>query len=178
MNRSSIIGATVGAIAVTAVGAIAGYKAINDGPEFAEVVAVRPVTETIRTPREDCRDEAVTRTAPTKDPNQVVGTIAGAVVGGVVGSKFGGGRGKTATTAAGAVAGGYAGNKIQEKMQDGNTTTTTETRCRTVTDTSQRTVGYDVTYRLDGKESVVRMDHAPGARIPVKNGELVLSEKS
>ena len=175
MNKSTIIGATIGAIAVTAAGAFAGYTLVNGGPRFAEVVAVRPVTETIRTPHEECHNEAVTRTAPARDPNQVAGTLAGAVIGGVVGSKFGSGSGKTAMTAAGAVAGGYAGNKIQEGMQAGNTTTTTERRCTTVTDATQRTVGYDVTYRLGGKEGVIRMDHQPGSRIPVRDGELDVS---
>jgi uncharacterized protein YcfJ len=174
MNKSAVIGATLGAVAVTAVGAIASYKLGGDEPQFAEVLAVVPVTETIRTPREDCRDEAVTRQAPTKDPHQVTGTIAGAVVGGVVGSQFGGGSGKKAATVAGAVAGGYAGNKVQEKMQAGNTYTTTERRCTTVTDTRETVIGYDVTYRLDDKEAVVRMDQAPGSRIPVKDGQPVL----
>lgn len=174
MNKSAVIGATLGAVAVTAVGAIASYKLGGDEQQFAEVLAVTPVTETIRTPREDCRDEAVTHQAPTKDPHQVTGTIAGAVVGGVVGSQFGGGSGKKVATVAGAVAGGYAGNKVQEKMQAGNTYTTTERRCTTVTDTKEKVVGYDVTYRLDDKEAVVRMDQAPGARIPVKDGQPVL----
>jgi uncharacterized protein YcfJ len=167
VNRSSLIGATAGALAVTAVAAIAGYQ-IAKAPAYAEVVSVQPVTE----PREECRDEQVTRTAPTKDPNQIAGTVAGAVVGGVVGNQFGSGSGKKAATAAGAVAGGYAGNKIQEKMQAGNTYTATERHCRTV---GQRTVAYDVTYRLDGRQGVVRMDHDPGSRIPVKDGELVTS---
>ena len=174
MAKSAVLGTIAGAIGVTALGAIASYQFANEEGQFAEVLAVQPVTETIRTPREDCRDEVVTHTAPTKDPNQVVGTVAGAVVGGVVGSQFGGGKGKKVTTVAGAVAGGYAGNKIQEKMQAGNTYTTTERRCTTVTDTQEKVVGYEVTYRLDEKEAVVRMEQAPGARIPVKDGQLVL----
>jgi uncharacterized protein YcfJ len=174
MAKSALIGATAGAIAVTALGAIASYQFADKEGEFAEVLAVEPVTETIRTPREECRDEAVTRTAPAKDQHQVVGTVAGAVVGGVVGSQFGGGSGKKVATVAGAVAGGYAGNKVQEKMQAGNTYTTTERRCTTVTDTHEKVVGYDVTYRLDDKEAVVRTKQAPGARIPVKDGQLVL----
>ena len=177
MTRSAVIGAIAGAIAVTAIAAVASYQIAK--PAYAEVVAVRPVTETIRTPREECRDEAVTQTAPTKDPHQIAGTVAGAVVGGVVGSQFGSGSGKKAATVAGAVGGGYAGNKIQEKMQAGNTTTTTERRCTTVSDSHEKVVGYDVTYRLDDKEDVVRMDHDPGPRIPVKDGKLVLdAEKS
>jgi uncharacterized protein YcfJ len=174
MNKSAVIGAIAGAIAVTAIGAVASYQFANDEAQFAEVIDVKPVTETIRTPREECRDEVVTHQAPTRDPHQVAGTVAGAVVGGVVGSQFGGGSGKKVATVAGAVGGGYAGNKIQEKMQAGNTYTTTERRCTTVTDTHDKVVGYDVTYKLDDKQSVVRMPQAPGARIPVKDGQLLL----
>jgi len=32
-----------------------------------------------------------------------------------------------------------------------------------------------VTYELDGTRNVVRMDHAPGKRIPVEDGKLVLT---
>ena len=36
--------------------------------------------------------------------------------------------------------------------------------------------GFDVTYELDGVQKVVRMDRDPGKRIPVEDGELVLSQ--
>ncbi|HRC60981.1 MAG TPA: hypothetical protein PLD53_08435, partial [Candidatus Propionivibrio aalborgensis] len=78
-------------------------------------------------------------------------------------------------TVAGAVGGGYAGNKIQKNMQDKDVVTTTEQRCKTVYDTSERIVGYDVSYRLEGKQGMVRMDHNPGQQIPVKDGQLVLN---
>ncbi len=177
MNKSSFIGAIVGAVAVTAAVAIGGYRIAN-GPSYAEVISVRPVTTTVSTPREACDDVAVTHTAPTKDPHQIAGTVVGAVVGGVVGHQIGAGSGNKVATVAGAAAGGYAGNKIQERMQEGNTYTTSERQCRTEHDTTARTVGYDVRYRLAGKEGVVRMDHDPGSRIPVRDGELVLTEKS
>ena len=59
-------------------------------------------------------------------------------------------------------------------MQAKDTYTTVERRCHTVTDTSQKVIGYDVTYRLGDKESTLRMDQRPGNRIPVENGQLVL----
>jgi len=61
-------------------------------------------------------------------------------------------------------------------MQAKDTTTTVERRCRTVTDSNQKIIGYDVTYRIGDQESTVRMDKKPGDRIPVENGELVLSQ--
>jgi uncharacterized protein YcfJ len=45
----------------------------------------------------------------------------------------------------------------------------------TVYDTERTSVGYDVTYELDGKQRVVRMDHDPGDRIPVRDGEPIVS---
>ena len=175
MNKSLAMGVVIAAVVVTAGGAIA---MLERNPRSAEVLYVEPVTRTVQVPREVCGAEAVTRQAPTKDPHQVTGTVIGAVVGGVLGNQVGSGRGKDAATVAGAAAGGYAGNKAQEKMQQGNTVTTNERVCRTVYDSKQETVGYDVRYRLGEREDVVRMDHDPGDRIPVKDGELVLAEKS
>ncbi len=122
MNKSMVIGAVLGAVVVTAGGAIA---MLERNPRSAEVIDVTPVTSTVQVPREDCGDEAVTRQKPVKDEHQVTGTVIGAVVGGVSGHQVGGGRGRDAATVAGAAAGGYAGNKAQEKIQEGNTYTTT-----------------------------------------------------
>jgi len=169
MNKSLIIGLIVGAVVVTAGGAIAMR---SHGDRYAEVVGVKPVTKTINTPRQVCEDQVVTRQKPVKDEHQVTGTVIGAVVGGVLGHQVGGGRGKDVATVAGAAAGGYAGNKTQEHIQQNNTYQTTEQQCRTVYDSRQETVGYDVRYRLNDKESTVRMDHDPGERIPVKDGAL------
>ncbi len=37
----------------------------------------------------------------------------------------------------------------------------------------QRTVGYDVSYRLDGRTHTVRMDERPGSQLPVIDGQVV-----
>lgn len=174
MNKSMLVGAVLGAVGVTAGGAVATYSLVG-GPEYAEVLAVKPIKETIKTPRQVCEDVTVTRQKPVKDQHQIAGTAIGAVVGGLLGNQVGGGTGKKIATVAGAVGGGYAGNKVQENMQAGDTYTTTETRCDTVTDVSEKLVGYDVKYQLDGKEGQVRMASDPGNRIPVKDGQLVLS---
>jgi uncharacterized protein YcfJ len=175
MDKSLLVGTVLGAVAVTAGGAIAGYNMLNKEPTFAEVLAVKSVTETIKTPRQVCHDEVVTHTAPPKDRHRIAGTVAGAVLGGLVGNQFGGGTANKAITAAGVVGGGYAGNKVQQKMQRGSTYTTSETRCETVTDSRENTIGYDVTYLLDERQGTVRMDHRPGNTIPVENGQLVLT---
>ena len=176
MDKSMIKGIVIGGIAMVAVTAsgITGYRAMTR-PVFAEVLAVKEVTEKVNTPREECHDVQVQKQAPVKDQNRVAGTVIGGVAGGLLGSALGGGRGKTVTTIAGAAAGGYAGNQVQKNMQQKDVVTTTERQCKTVVESSQRHIGYDVTYRLSGKEHVVRMAFNPGPKIPVKEGQLVLT---
>ena len=41
-----------------------------------------------------------------------------------------------------------------------------------------RTVGYDVTYRYNGQQRTVRMDHAPGTQLPVIDGQVVTQTAS
>ena len=175
MDKSMINGLVIGVVVATAGGAIASYTLSGEkAPEFAQVVNVDAVTETVTTPREVCEDVVVTRKAPVKDEYKIAGTAIGAVVGGVLGNQIGGGSGKKLATVAGAAAGGYAGNKAQGHLQDKGTYTTSERQCHMVTDSSENVVGYIVTYMIGDQEGTVRMDEQPGSRIPVENGELVL----
>ena len=173
MNKSLITGTVLGAVIATAGGA-AGYYKLIDQRQYADVISVKAVTKTINTPRQDCRDETVTHTRPVQDEHRIAGTAIGAVLGGVLGNQVGGGNGKKLATVAGAVAGGYAGNKTQQHMQQGDTYTTVEKRCNTVMDSHQEAAGYEVRYRLNDKVSTIHMDHDPGKKIPVKDGQLVL----
>ncbi|MEO8124456.1 MAG: glycine zipper 2TM domain-containing protein [Burkholderiales bacterium] len=176
MNTSMVKGIVIGGIAAAAVAAsgVTGYRAMT-APEYAEVVAVKEATQTVSTPREECQDVQVQKQAPVKDENRVAGTVLGGVAGGLLGSTIGGGRGKTVATVAGAAAGGYAGNKVQKNMQQKDTVASTERRCNTVTEKTQKRIGYDVTYQLGGKQDVVRMAYDPGQRIPLKDGKLDLT---
>jgi uncharacterized protein YcfJ len=175
MDKSTINGIVIGVVIATAGGAIASYTMLGDkAPDYAQVVNVEELTETINTPREVCEDVPVTRKAPVKDEHKIAGTAIGAVVGGLLGNQIGGGSGKKVATVAGAAAGGYAGNKVQGNMQDKDTYTTTERRCHTVTDSHQNVIGYNVTYMIGDTEGTIRMDEKPGSRIPVENGQLVL----
>lgn len=176
MNKSLVTGLVIGAAVVTTGAAVANLEIFDRGPKFADVLNVEAVKETTRTPREVCRDHVVTHQAPVKDEKRIAGTVIGAVVGGVLGNQIGDGSGRKIATAAGAAAGGYAGNKVQQRMQNGNTYTTTEQRCETVYDSKEKIVGYDVRYRLGDKEDTVRMDRDPGPRIPVENGQLLLTQ--
>jgi uncharacterized protein YcfJ len=176
MDKSMVKGVVIGGVAMVVVAAsgVTGYQAMTK-PKFAEVVAVKEAKETITTPREKCEQVQVQKQAPVKDEHRATGTIVGAVAGGLLGSTIGGGTGKTVATVAGAAAGGYAGNQVQKNMQQKDVVTTTETRCTTVNETSEKHLGYDVTYRLDGKEDKVRMSFDPGKQIPVRDGKLVLT---
>jgi uncharacterized protein YcfJ len=177
MNKSLMTGVVIGAVVAAGAGAVAGYKVLNQGPEYAQVLSVKPLTKEVRTPRQECHDETVTQQGPVKDQHQIIGTVAGAVIGGVIGHQIGGGSGRDIATVAGAAGGGYAGNRIQKNMQDRDTVTTTQQKCATVYDRSEAPSGfYQVHYRLDGKESSVRMDHDPGERIPVRDGHLDLGK--
>ncbi len=178
MNKSLLVGAVLGAVGVTAGGAVATYSLVKSGPEYAEVLAVDPINQEIKTPRKECHDVAVTHRRAVQDQHQVAGTVLGAVGGGLLGHMVGGGKGKTLATVAGAVGGGYAGNKVQEHMQNGDTYTTTESRCNTVNDISNKVVGYNVKYQLNGQVGQVKMDRDPGSKIPVnKDGQLVLTQQ-
>ncbi len=155
-----------------------------DGPQFAQVVAVQPITQSVTTskPRQVCRDEQVAVPETYKDKHQIGGAVVGGLVGALAGHQVGGGKGKTLATVGGAAAGAFAGHEIQKNHQENNATKM-ETRnvCHTVTDktTSTKTVAYDVTYTLNGQAGHVRMDHNPGVGtgLPVRNGVVVANDK-
>lgn len=174
LDKSLLIGTVVGAVGVTAGGAIAGYQIANRGPDYAEVLNAQPVYQTVETPRKECRQERVTHTAPPRDRLRLLGTAAGAALGGLVGSQFGGGAVNAALTAVGVVGGGVAGHAVQGRMQRGHTYTTTRSVCRTFRDSHDEVIGYDVSYRLGEQHGIVRMDRDPGLRIPIADGQLVL----
>jgi uncharacterized protein YcfJ len=142
----------------------------------AKVLEAKALTREIKTPREECSDQVVTRQKPVKDDKRILGTIAGAVVGGVVGHEVGGkGTSQDVATVGGAAAGGYAGNRIQKSVQKNATEKTTERVCETVYDSrTEETGSYKVRYELNGKEGTVTMDHNPGSTIPVRDGKLAL----
>ncbi|KPA51278.1 hypothetical protein VT25_18825 [Photobacterium leiognathi subsp. mandapamensis] len=144
-------------------------------PTAAHILSVEAVTKTVTEPHEVCEQVAVTHKAAPKDENKILGTVVGAVAGGVLGHQVGGGNGKKVATVAGAVAGGAAGNVVQGKMQANNTTTTMEKRCHTENSKVEKTIGYDVTYKIGDDEDTIRMDKKPtGKTLPVKDGEVVI----
>ena len=120
----------------------------------------------------------MTHRRPVQDEKRIAGSVLGAVAGGVIGHQFGGGRGRDVATVVGALGGGYAGNQVQGAMQDNDTYTTTQQRCKTVYDKSEKMLGYDVTYKIGDQQGKIRMDKDPGSQIPLDgNGQLVLNNK-
>ena len=168
MDKSMIKGVAVGGVAmvVLGAGAVTGYQKIAQ-PKVAEVVAVKEVLQTVTTPREQCETVQVQRRAPVKDEHRLLGTVGGAVIGGVLGNQVGGGSGRKVATVAGAAAGGYAGNQVQKNLQDKDVRTTTEQRCKTVQEKSQKVVGYDVDYRIGRQTGAVRTTFRPGATLTI-----------
>ncbi|WP_394549675.1 glycine zipper 2TM domain-containing protein [Pantoea sp. SGAir0183] len=176
MNKSMLAGIGIGVAAALGVAAVASINVFDRGPQYAQVLSATPIKESIKQPRQECRNVTLTHRRPVQDENRIAGSVLGAVAGGVLGHQFGGGRGRDVATVAGALAGGYAGNQVQGSLQDRDTYTTSEQRCRTVYDKQEKMLGYDVTYKIGDQQGKIRMENDPGTRIPVdRNGQLILN---
>jgi len=176
VNKSMLAGIGIGVAAALGVAAVASINVFDRGPQYAQVLSATPIKESIKQPRQECRNVTLTHRRPVQDENRIAGSVLGAVAGGVLGHQFGGGRGRDVATVAGALAGGYAGNQVQGGLQDRDTYTTSEQRCRTVYDKQEKMLGYDVTYKIGDQQGKIRMENDPGTRIPVdRNGQLILN---
>lgn len=179
MNKSMVAGVGIGMAAALGVAAVASLDVFSSAPQYAQVVSATPIKETVKTPRQECRNVTVNQRRPVQDENRIAGSVLGAVAGGVLGHQFGGGRGKDVATVAGALAGGYAGNQAQGHLQNNDTYSTTQQRCSTVYDKSQKVLGYDVTYKIGDQQGKIRMERDPGTQIPLdRNGQLILNQKA
>lgn len=176
MNKSMLAGIGIGIAAALGVAAVASLDVFDRGPQYAQVLSATPIKESIKQPRQECRNVTITHRRPVQDENRIAGSVLGAVAGGVLGHQFGGGRGRDVATVAGALAGGYGGNQVQGALQDRDTYTTSEQRCKTVYDKQEKMLGYDVTYKIGDQQGKIRMENDPGTRIPLdRNGQLILN---
>ncbi len=105
MNKSMLAGIGIGVAAALGVAAVASLNVFERGPQYAQVVSATPIKETVKTPRQECRNVTVTHRRPVQDENRITGSVLGAVAGGVIGHQFGGGRGKDVATVVGALGG-------------------------------------------------------------------------
>ena len=167
--------------------AVGTYNAF--GPQYAEVVAVAPVTvkepilgqvlaatpvkQTVTGRREVCEDRVVEHRTPERFGDRD-GMVVGAVVGGLIGNQVGGGRGRDLATVAGVVGGGYAGREIDRNRDSGRVYTETVRDCRIVDTPREEIVGFDVQYALDGEVRNVRLDKKPGATIPLGERDRII----
>lgn len=101
MNKSMLAGIGIGVAAALGVAAVASLNVFDRSPQYAQVISAKPIKETVKTPRQECRNVTVTHRRPVQDENRIAGSVLGAVAGGVIGHQFGGGRGKDVATVVG-----------------------------------------------------------------------------
>lgn len=160
------------------VAVLAGCKVGEpSAPTQANITLIEAVTETVKNPHQVCKDVVVTQQVEPTDGNKLLGTIGGAAAGAALGNQIGGGSGKVIATAAGTIAGALTGRQIQENAQQGDVVTTTKQQCHTEYTTSEKVVGYDVTYEVAGAPTTVRLANKPATRsFPVQDGNVVLPQ--
>ncbi|PHS27517.1 MAG: hypothetical protein COA83_00475 [Methylophaga sp.] len=147
------------------------YQSKNNFEDTARVTHVEPLYRTVRvsTPQRECWQEQQRKSNHNQYKSYTT-TIAGSIVGGLVGNQFGGGSGKKVMTVAGALLGGSVGRDYNHNNSQQYSNYDTVEQCR-VTERyydEERSDGYRVTYRYNGKTYTTHMDHHPGKRIQVK----------
>lgn len=144
----------------------------NVSYDYATVLSATPITEifTYQEPRQECWVETVQR--PGRSEHSATGTILGGVIGAAIGNKLGHKkRNKQVGAVAGALLGASIGNDISRRNapRHGGYSEQVE-KCRTVQETieEERVVGYDVSYRYQGKTYRTRTHSDPGNSIKLK----------
>lgn len=150
MNNTVLAGIIVGGVVLAAAGSIVANSGYNPLQKYATVVSVEPAFDTTRTPRQLCGDEAALAQAATMP-------------------------GGAAAAAAPAPATEPTKPEQAPASKAGSAETDASAECVVVYDTSSVQAGFDVTYELDGTQKVVRMDRDPGKRIPVEDGEIIVT---
>lgn len=150
--------------------------------ERARVLSTVPVLQQVGVPQQFCEDTQVYSGQRTNGTGAILGAVIGGVAGNALGSSGGhrghrgphgyGHRGyyhqdsnRGATTVVGAIAGGVIGNLIESRNSQPSYETVR--RCTQETAYENRTVGYDVTYEYAGQRYTTRLDHNPGAWLPI-----------
>ncbi len=138
--------------------------------DYAKVVDVQPITETVQIPtrQQVCQQETVRRRVP--EHRSAAPAILGSILGGIIGHQFGGGHGKTAATIAGAAIGGAVATHEQNRRYPPRYYTINEQRCHTETtwQSEERVVAWDVSFKYRGRVYHSTMEEPPGDRIPVR----------
>lgn len=162
MKQRMIRSALLGMFAVAAMPVAAQSYGPAEATSYsaqARVVSAVPVREVVSSPRQEC----YTDYQEGRGGNRAAGAVIGGIAGGLIGHQFGSGSGNTAATIAGALGGAAVGNEVARRQDDPRAIE----RCRTVSDASERVVGYDVVYRFQGREFATRLPYDPGPELPV-----------
>lgn len=154
IGKTPVLCAAVLGLAASAAGATEYGRVISSTPVVAQV----PVTQ------RECVNEAAP--AP-RARSGGGGALAGAVVGAAMGNMVGGGLGRAAATGIGMIAGAALGDHAEAQAAAAEPPAT-RTRCRDVTRTESRAVGYDVVYEYQGVQRSVRLAQPPGDRIALE----------
>lgn len=133
----------------------------HDFRDRAKVISSTPIYEQISEPRRECRTEYESRETY-RNGNNTGGAILGAVVGGLVGSTVGRGNGKVAAAAVGAATGAVVGDRWNDRGGGYARDEYPVERCRVSENYRQELVGYDVTYRYNGRNFSTRLPYDPG----------------
>lgn len=126
-----------------------------------------------------------------KGSGRKAATVAGAVAGGAIGNQVDkrhvGGKVVSRTERqchtenARSESSRVTGYNVTYRNPDGTTGTMrmdSKPGTRIAMGTTDKVIGYDVTYRFDGQEKTIRMDDKPGERLPVIDGQVVTQTAS
>ena len=153
-RQSVIIGIAIGAIVVATCGAIASRRMTDRAPQYAQVIAVSPIVRRVRMPHEVCKSEEVKHVRPAQPQESAP-------------------PGESAPPEEAAqhkeAARRMRSTQRERSARSEDTYTTIEEHCVTAYETKEERQGYEVRYRLNGAEGSLRMDHVPGARVPVRD---------
>lgn len=155
--------------------------------DYARVIDVHPIIDRRSEPvrRDVCYQMPVDRYQPGyttyRERDRTGPTIAGAIIGGALGNLAGKGDGRKAATVAGALIGGTIGHNTarggyESYRSGGYYERDYEQECRSETNwrNSDEVIGYDVTYRYEGRTYHTTLDHHPGSRLRIRVGRDVM----
>lgn len=145
--------------------ALAAHRGPDGFYDYARVIKVRPITQTVRVerPQRECWSEPARHYRRTSH----VPELFGATLGAAIGHQIGEGKGKDLATVAGALLGGTIAHRSKARHGPYHAGPSRNCTLRPVYYDQERTVGYRVKYRYRGQIGHTRTEHYPGKRIRI-----------
>jgi uncharacterized protein YcfJ len=134
---------------------------------YGRVLNARPIYQSvaIEVPQESCRVETIAHNEHRRHGDSFGSTVVGGLVGAAIGHEIGNGRGGATAV------GGLIGAAIGKDASKGSRVVSYSDRevCDTYyrTEYENRIIGYDVSYRYEGRIYQTRTDRHPGDRVSV-----------